>query len=587
MTVLICEDDNNNPILGAAPKRRSGGLDPHPKRRRVVVATTPRTIKREHCDAKVKGRTRDHAGNLRRHKRGRLSFDSFESVETSLLMSSLPDEVLNNSVFALLSMQQLSRLDRVCRSFRENVRDVTRKHVSDLKLRAREGELLSQLRLPIHISWVANGANAGVADCTVSCMLGQSPASKIYSCGSGTFGQVGHGNTDDSPYPLEMRSLRKTDIVFASGGGRHSCAISRCGDVYSWGKADHGQLGIGIVTPDFSHPRGCALSSLPKRVQGCAPAGQVATESDVFGATKSIPVTMVAGFDHTVVVYRDGSVSTFGRNGSGRLGLGRLDVHTESDSCPTPVQIDFVHDGEEPTCHRERFLSAGAGLVHTALISDMGKLYMFGHHQNGRLGCKMHEPQMFPMQVDGLKDVRVVHAALGSYHTVVLTGDGEVYTFGHGSSGQLGQDSGRDIYTPQKLEPAIFNGEPVVQVAAGYEHTVVLTLSGHVYTFGLGVRGQLGHGSRFNELVPRRIDKLSRMTAPVIQISASGYHTAVRLADGRVLSFGNNDSGQLGHGNKKNCFSPKPMKGMDHLHVNHVCAGAMQTLLLATPLHAT
>ena len=83
--------------------------------------------------------------------------------------------------------------------------------------------------------------------------------------------------------------------------------------------------------------------------------------------------------------------------------------------------------------------------------------------------------------------------ACGYAHTVVATEGGDVYTFGLGLYGQLGHGDEENQLAPRRVPAAGFNGERVVMVAAGNEHTVALSEAGHVFTWGNGGGGQLGH----------------------------------------------------------------------------------------------
>ena len=79
-------------------------------------------------------------------------------------------------------------------------------------------------------------------------------------------------------------------------------------------------------------------------------------------------------------------------------------------------------------------------------------------------------------------------------------------------------------------------GVKVVQVAGGACHTVIYTAKGRVWIFGWGRHGQLGHGGKTNEMVPRMVKGLVGMK--VARVAASSGHTLVCTAEGRVWTFG-------------------------------------------------
>uniref|UniRef100_A0A182JNI9 PHR domain-containing protein n=1 Tax=Anopheles christyi TaxID=43041 RepID=A0A182JNI9_9DIPT len=87
----------------------------------------------------------------------------------------------------------------------------------------------------------------------------------------------------------------------------------------------------------------------------------------------------------------------------------------------------------------------------------------------------------------------VTQIACGQHHSLVLTSAGEVYSFGSNQYGQLGTG---DLQAPAGGRPHLVrfpNGSgTIVSVAAGSNHSVVLTSRGAVYTFGNYHKGQLG-----------------------------------------------------------------------------------------------
>ena len=90
-------------------------------------------------------------------------------------------------------------------------------------------------------------------------------------------------------------------------------------------------------------------------------------------------------------------------------------------------------------------------------------------------------------------------------------------------------------------------GEWVKSASCGDHHTVAVMASGAVFTFG---SGQLGHGNRENELVPRVVAGLAGRS--VEGVAAARIFTAVWTAEGQCFTFGNGAYGRLGHGGSDN-----------------------------------
>ena len=109
--------------------------------------------------------------------------------------------------------------------------------------------------------------------------------------------------------------------------------------------------------------------------------------------------------------------------------------------------------------------------------------------------------QPTPRLVDLLQTIKVVQIACGDAHTVALTNEGRLYSWGGGGCGQLGhpdtssmpKDEDGCPYQPKpKLIVALRQME-VKEVSCGKAHPVAVLAQGHLYSWGAGACGQLGH----------------------------------------------------------------------------------------------
>ena len=112
----------------------------------------------------------------------------------------------------------------------------------------------------------------------------------------------------------------------------------------------------------------------------------------------------------------------------------------------------------------------------------------------------------------------VATAQAGGQHTVALSNEGQVYTFGAGQSGRLGHGNDKNQLVPTLVAALEF--EEVVSIASGYAHTVVLTGEGEIYTWGSGKMGRLGHGADSDEVLPRRVTVHSHPTIKPVSLSS-------------------------------------------------------------------
>ncbi|RHZ26993.1 hypothetical protein DYB31_010188, partial [Aphanomyces astaci] len=93
-----------------------------------------------------------------------------------------------------------------------------------------------------------------------------------------------------------------------------------------------------------------------------------------------------------------------------------------------------------------------------------------------------------------------VAVACGWDHSLAVTGDGSVYSWGSGSNGKLGHgdEDNRDV--PTKIQG--LNGKAILDVKAGCEHTTAITTNGEMYTWGHSDSGRLGHGDNITRKSP-------------------------------------------------------------------------------------
>jgi len=103
----------------------------------------------------------------------------------------------------------------------------------------------------------------------------------------------------------------------------------------------------------------------------------------------------------------------------------------------------------------------------------------------------------------------------------------------------------------------------VKQIACGASHTALLLNNGQVYTCGNNTYGQLGNGTNSNvfKIINPNVGK-------VIQISCGNAHTALLLNNGQVYTCGINIKGQLGRITNSNVFNPE-FKMIDRLNIKN------------------
>ena len=234
------------------------------------------------------------------------------------------------------------------------------------------------------------------------------------------------------------------------------------------------------------------------------------------GLNGHIIVQVAAGDYHTIALTSEGAVFTFGSNDSGRTGHG-----TTEGNQTTPRKVGGCLEGK-------KVVYVAAGFCHTACIDEDGETYTWGLGDAGRLGHGDETNLSSPRAVDGLIGKKASAVACGGYHTLVIVGNGKVYSFGYGKSGQLGHGDTQNKLTPILIQ-APFGGKIIMQVACGSTHSMALSSEGWLYTWGHGKYGKLGHGSSPGDYqdypIPTRVESLSGYK--VVNVATYNSHSIV------------------------------------------------------------
>ncbi|KAF8772726.1 hypothetical protein HU200_005445 [Digitaria exilis] len=291
---------------------------------------------------------------------------------------------------------------------------------------------------------------------------------QVYSWGWGDFGRLGHGNSTDVFTPQPVKALQGLKIKQIACGDSHCLAVTMAGEVQSWGRNQNGQLGLG-TTED---------SLLPQKIQ----------------AFEGVCVKMIAaGAEHTAAVTEDGDLYGWGWGRYGNLGLG------DRNDRLLPEKVSSVEG--------ERMVLVACGWRHTITVSNSGNLYTYGWSKYGQLGHGDFEDHLVPHKLDALKDSTISQISGGWRHTMALTSEGKLYGWGWNKFGQVGVGNNDDHCSPVQVH--FPEEQKISQVACGWRHTLALSEKKNVFSWGRGTSGQLGNGEIVDRNTPVLIDALS------------------------------------------------------------------------------
>ncbi|GAM25816.1 hypothetical protein SAMD00019534_089910 [Acytostelium subglobosum LB1] len=240
---------------------------------------------------------------------------------------------------------------------------------------------------------------------------------------------------------------------------------------------------------------------------------------------------------------------------------------------PKYPKIDFtqLYSGE-------RIVSVSAGAVHVALTTNSGLIYTWGDGQTGRLGHGNEDSLAHPMPIDSLRQYKIKAVCCGGKGTVALTHDGVLLTWGNNDFGQLGRRTDSDHTAhPGRVNPPA-SAAKLITIDAGANRSAVIDSAGTLYTWGRGDHGRLGHGDTENVLAPKRVDALYGHF--ITSVSLGGGHTLALTKSGQLFTWGRGESGQLGHGSfQTQQMSPKQVQAMTDQTVTYITAGGYHSIV--------
>lgn len=215
-----------------------------------------------------------------------------------------------------------------------------------------------------------------------------------------------------------------------------------------------------------------------------------------------------------------------------------------------------------------RFVASGCSSCHCVALDVEGRCYTWGRNEKGQLGHGDMLQRDRPTVVSDLSQYKIITAASGKSHTMVVTEDGLSLSFGWNKHGQLGTGSAKNEW---ELSPVRCLVSEVKNVACGADFTVWLSSveGASILTAGLPQYGQLGHGTdnEYNtkdssvklayeaQPKPKAIASLAGET--IVKVACGANHTVAVDSNGYVYTWGYGGYGRLGHREQKDEWSPR------------------------------
>ena len=359
----------------------------------------------------------------------------------------------------------------------------------------------------------------------------------IYAWGFNYAGDLGNGSTADSSVPVKVdaSALPATALPFKAVAAGHyfAYALGSDGNIYAWGQNSRGALGDGTNTTRYV-PVQVDTSTLPA------------------GALQFTAVA--AGTASGYGLGSDGNIYAWGANFNGQLGNGL----TADSYLPVQVDTSALPTGALP------FTAVAAGQSVAYGLGSDGMIYAWGQSNYGQLGnvSLTYSPVPVPVSVPASAPAgfRFTAVAVGTYTSYGLGSDGKIYAWGYGDHGQFGNGSitNSPVPVPVNTPAGVPAGFTFTAVASNGPSGYGLGSDGNIYAWGTGNYGQLGNNATSQSNVPVKVDTsaLPDEALPFTKVGAAGSSGYGLGSDGNIYAWGYNGNGDLGNNSTTNSLVP-------------------------------
>jgi len=385
--------------------------------------------------------------------------------------------------------------------------------------------------------WILDGAQQPAGQTTLPLsMTAAHTATAVYvkyatgirGWGLNDGGQIGAGETDQSPHAMPIRVKNSpagdalTNAVQVACGAHHTVVLKNDGTVWAFGTNSSGQLGNNSTTQ----------SSVP--VQVLTSTGAALTNVAQVAAGAAFSMARTTG--NQVYVWGDNTYSECG-------------AASTTTKYPTAQLLSGI-----PGTATVLQISCGAS---TAYALTSSGVYSWGYNANGNCGNGTSGANVTaPTAITFTASPTIAAIAAGANHCLAADTAGNVWAWGYNVHGEVGNGSeGTVVTSPVKVLPAKGMG---ALIAAGNAFSLAMQQSASggvvtntVYSWGSDQYGQLGQGSAGKDVLTPTVMLDSAGTAPctgIVAIAAGTSHSLMLDGEGNVWSCGENGAGELGTG---------------------------------------
>ena len=250
----------------------------------------------------------------------------------------------------------------------------------------------------------------------------------------------------------------------------------------------------------------------------------------------------------------------------------------------------------------KKIISFSSGKAHNLALTNKGQIYCWGANVCGQLGIEIKKEGFpNPFILKSLNQIRIKTISCGNGHSLALTYNGDVYSWGADGCGQLGHDEKYSLKFDNEQEPYLdypklienFKEIKIIDINCGSFHNSAIDNCGNVYMWGAGDKGQLGirdyHNLKLDrggfkyQPTPKMLNNLKNNNIYITKVVCGDFHTIFLSTLGEVYSCGEVIYGQLGLGylNLHFLYEPKKIEGvLKNKNISFIASGSNHVVVI-------
>jgi alpha-tubulin suppressor-like RCC1 family protein len=335
----------------------------------------------------------------------------------------------------------------------------------------------------------------------------------VWTWGDNTYGQLGVGTADKLAHFTPTQVPNLIGVKAISNGSHFTAALKTDGTVWTWGRNNTGQLGLG-TSDTLAHPRPAKV----KNLTGVA--------------------AITGGHQHSLVRKTDGTLWAWGWNQYGQLGDGSRTTRK------SPVRVGSLTN--------VTILPQGSGFANGGAVTGDGRLWLWGKNGYGQIDGTGQD-KLTPTD-SGMSGIR--RFGIGREFVIVQKTDGTVWSWGYNGEGNLGLGTSdqNSHTTPQQISSLA----GALSIRVGSRTSAALKSNGTVASWGENTNGEIGDGTTTNRSSPTQAKNLTNVDS----IAEGSQHSLAQKSDGTLWAWGDNSRGGLGHPASISSTTPAQVQGI-------------------------